>query len=130
MIKFYIPCLICQQETGIPNLVFKQEALNDEFCFLSACSKGHKSIETLKKKPYIEIIDLSGIQVEAYSSYVGGEVRLALYYDGKTIKPISGFSFSTNLNETLNTMELSKETGKINNYEGPAFMKLENVDII
>ena len=93
-------------------------------------SKGHKSIETLKKKPYIEIIDLSGIQVEAYSSYVGGEVRLALYYDGKTIKPISGFSFSTNLNETLNTMELSKETDKINNYEGPAFMKLENVDII
>ena len=91
---------------------------------------GTKSIDNLRKEPYIELIDLSGLQVDAYSSYIGGEVRLAIYFDGTKTYPISGFSFSGNLNEVINNMELSKEKEMINDYEGPSFMKIPNIEII
>lgn len=91
---------------------------------------GTKSIDKLRKEPYIELIDLSGLQVDAYSSYIGGEVRLAIYFDGTNTYPISGFSFSGNLKDAINNMELSKEKESINDYEGPSFMKIPNMDII
>ena len=69
MIKFYIPCLICQQETGIPNLVFKQEALNDEFCFLSTCSKGHKTITVLRNERFQLLFDM------ACNAYLNGDYK-------------------------------------------------------
>ena len=89
--------------------------------------KGKKSVDSLKKDKYIEIYDLSGIQVDAYQDYIGGEVRLALYYDGKDIIPISGFAFSASLNEALNGLELSKEVTNINYYSGPKFGLFKDV---
>lgn len=91
---------------------------------------GKKSIEVLKKQPYIEIIDLSGIQADVFANYIGGEVRLAKYFDGKNTYPISGFSFSTNIMNAINNTYFSKEKESINNYEGPAFIRMENVDIL
>lgn len=93
-------------------------------------STGKKSGETLKKKPYIEIIDLSGIQVDPFAGYLGGEVRLAEYFDGEKFYPISGFSFSTNIYDAINHTYFSKEKETINNYEGPAVIKIDNVDIL
>ena len=93
-------------------------------------STGNNSVAKLKKQPYIEIIDLSGIQVDAFAGYLGGEVRLADYYDGKKHTPISGFSFSVNLDDAINHMYFSKEKETINNYEGPSIIKIENVDIV
>lgn len=92
--------------------------------------KGGKPLEKMKKKPYIEIIDLSGIQLDLYAGYIGGEVRLANYFDGKDIYPISGFSFSGNLNECINTFELSKEVTDIMGYTGPKYVLLKDFDII
>lgn len=91
---------------------------------------GKKSTVQLKKNPYIEIIDLSGIQVDAYANYIGGEVRLAVYFDGKNYTPISGFSFSSNLENAINHMYFSKEKEIINNYEGPVIVKIDDVDIL
>lgn len=69
MIKFYIPCLVCQQKTGIPNFVFKQEALNDEFCFLTTCSKGHKSITVLQNERFQLLFDM------ACNAYLNGDYK-------------------------------------------------------
>jgi len=91
--------------------------------------KGSKSIDKLKSKPYIEIIDLSGIQLDLYAGYIGGEVRLANYFDGKDIYPISGFSFSGNLNNCINEFELSKEETNINGYVGAKYVLLKNIEI-
>ena len=91
--------------------------------------KGNKSKDKLMSKPYIEIIDLSGIQLDLYAGYIGGEVRLANYFDGKDIYPISGFSFSGNLNECINSFELSKEETNINGYIGPKCVLLKNIEI-
>lgn len=90
-------------------------------------SKGKKSVEAFKTKPYLEIYDMSGIQVDAYQNYLGGEVRLALYFDGKDIIPVSGFSFSANLQEALDNMSLSKETSNINHYSGAKYALIKDV---
>ena len=91
--------------------------------------KGNKTIDKLKTKPYIEIIDLSGIQLDLYAGYIGGEVRLANYFDGNDTYPISGFSFSGNLNECINEFELSKEETNINGYTGAKYVLLKNIEI-
>lgn len=91
---------------------------------------GKKTTDDLKKEPYIEIIDLSGIQVDSFAGYLGGEVRLALYYNGEKCTPITGFSFSTNLDYAINHMRFSKETEAIENYEGPKLVKIDKADIL
>ena len=91
---------------------------------------GKKSVSSLKKKPYIEITDLSGIQADVFAGYLGGEVRLAIYFDGKEYHPISGFSFSTSITDAIDHMYLSKEKDRIMNYEGPKMIRIENVKIL
>ena len=90
---------------------------------------GKKSLASFKKKPYIEIFDLSGLQADAYQNYLGGEVRLAMYFDGKELKPVSGFCFTANLQEVINTLELSREKSSIQHYEGPKAALLKNIEV-
>ncbi len=84
----------------------------------------------LKKEPYIELVDLSGLQVDLFADYLGGEVRLAKYFDGEKIMPISGFSFSISLKEALNSISFSKETANINGFEGPKLALIKKVNVL
>lgn len=90
---------------------------------------GNKKNEEIRTQPYIEIIDMSGIQLDLYASYIGGEVRLAKYFDGTNTYAISGFSFSGNLQQAINTLELSKETTDIQGYVGPKYILLKDMEI-
>lgn len=92
--------------------------------------KGKSSYEQMTKKPYLEIIALSGIQIDMYSNYIGGEVRLAIYFDGRFHMPVSGFSFSGHIDECLSSLSLSKETVSLDGYEGPKYIKLKEMEII
>lgn len=92
--------------------------------------KGKLSKEKLTKKPHLEIVSLSGIQIDTYSNYIGGEVRLAIYFDGENYFPLSGFSFSGNFENCLKTLVLSKEVVDTNNYQGPKYLKVSNMEII
>ncbi|NLD25980.1 MAG: hypothetical protein GX661_01320 [Acholeplasmataceae bacterium] len=91
---------------------------------------GKTSIETLSKKPCLEIISLSGIQIEMYNGYIGGEVRLAIYCDGEKRIPLSGFSFSGNIDNCLDQLVLSREKVIIDRYQGPKYVMLHGMDII
>lgn len=91
---------------------------------------GKTKISDIKSKPYIEILEMSGIQLNLLAGYIGGEVRLGKYFDGQKIYPISGFSFSGNLQQCINSLVLSKEVTDINGYIGPKYALLENFDII
>ena len=91
---------------------------------------GKKNYEKMKKEPYIEITDLSGLQVDLFGDYIGGEVRCANYFDGKNTYPITAFSFSGSLQECINNLELSKEKTKISYYQGPKYALLKNMNII
>ena len=59
---------------------------------------GTRTIEEIKKEPYIECLKFSGFQMDNDSGFCGGEVRLGLYFDGEKIIPVSGFSISGDMN--------------------------------
>ncbi|MDD4000481.1 MAG: metallopeptidase TldD-related protein [Bacilli bacterium] len=92
--------------------------------------KGKTSKEKMRKGPHLEIIALSGIQIDMYSHYIGGEVRLAVYFDGVNYYPLSGFSFSGDIEDSLKKLVLSKEVIDTHNYQGPKYIKLFDMEII
>ncbi|MBQ4637470.1 MAG: hypothetical protein IJB92_01895 [Clostridia bacterium] len=67
----------------------------------------------------LEVISMSGLQVDFYSDYIGGEVRLAYYYDGEKMTPVTGISITGKLSDVLNNIRLSKETTTFGGYIGP-----------
>ena len=91
---------------------------------------GNTKYNQMKKKAYVEILDVSGIQVDLFSDYIGGEVRLANYFDGKNTYPITAFSFSGSLQKCINELELSKEKSKINYYNGPKYALLKDLEVL
>lgn len=79
----------------------------------SACPK------CLTKAPYLEVVSMSGLQVDMYNDYIGGEVRLAYYNDGKSITPVTGISITGSLSEVLGSIRLAKEIAIHDGYIGP-----------
>ena len=68
---------------------------------------------------YLEIISMSGLQVDFYTDYIGGEVRLAYYHDHGKITPVTGISVSGKLGEMLNQIRLSADCALQGSYYGP-----------
>ena len=84
-------------------------------------SKEEYSYSELTKEPYLEIYSFSALQVDRFSGFFGGEVRLGMYFDGKKVTPVSGFSVAGNIFTDLNKMKFSKEHISINGYSGPKY---------
>jgi len=79
--------------------------------------------------PYLEVISMSGLQVDFYSDYLGGEIRLAYYHDGASVTPVTGISISGSLTEVLNHIRLSQDLTVHNSYHGPAKALLPGMQI-
>ena len=92
--------------------------------------KGNKTNEMITKGKYIEIISLSGIQIDVYADYIGGEVRLGILHDKDKTIPLNGFSFSGSFKSALNNLILSKETVKISGYQGPKYLRIKGVEVM
>ena len=93
--------------------------------------KGSKSIESLtNSKRYLEIITLSGIQIDVRNDYIGGEIRLGILHDKDVTTPVSGISFSGSFKDAVNTFTSSKETVKIKGYSGPKYVKIKNLSVL
>lgn len=80
-------------------------------------------------EPLLEIISMSGLQVDFYSDYIGGEIRLAYYHDGSKIIPVTGVSISGSLTEVLRDIRLSQKSGIYDNYCGPEKAILDHFKI-
>lgn len=78
---------------------------------------------------YLEILSMSGLQSDCYTDYLGGEIRLAYYHDGKSVTPVTGISVSGKLSEALNNIRLSKETASHGGYTGPAMAMVDSLSI-
>lgn len=68
--------------------------------------------------PYVEVISTSGMQVDFFNDYIGGEVRLAYYHDGEKVTPITGISVAGKLSHVLNSIQLSDEVIAYNGFAG------------
>lgn len=90
---------------------------------------GTMSFEEMKKEPYLYCVYFSSPQLDGYSGYYGGEVRLGFYFDGKKVYPVSGFSISGNLHEDKNHFRFSKELETNQGYRGPKYLYIPNVTI-
>ena len=86
--------------------------------------------EDLLAAPYVECISMSGLQVDLYTDYIGGEIRLALYFDGKDIRPVTGISFSARLGETLSHLRLSSRTAMTDFSEVPEKLLITKAEIL
>lgn len=81
-------------------------------------------------KPYFRCASMSGLQVDIYNDYIGGEVRLAYYFDGEKEIPITGVSISGKLSIALANMRLSNEATTYESYHGPKCAAFEGIEII
>ena len=80
-------------------------------------------------EPYLEVISMSGLQVDFYNDYIGGEIRLAYYHDGSKMIPVTGVSISGTLTEVLQNIRLSQNTGIYDGYCGPEKALLDHLKI-
>ena len=86
--------------------------------------------EEIKKAPYIECAALSGLQVDPYNDYIGGEIRLAYYFDGEKTVPVTGITMSARLSEVLSSLRLSEKTARSGAYFGPEKLLMKDVSVL
>lgn len=83
-----------------------------------------------KEGPWLECISLSGLQLDLYNDYIGGEIRLAYYHQGDKAVPVTGIAMSASLKEVLSKLRLSKKAVSIDGYHGPEQALLKDVSIL
>lgn len=86
---------------------------------------GSKSFKEMKEKPYLLALNFSAFQLDDYSGYYGGEVRLGLYFDGKNLKPVTGFSIAGNIYEDVDKVSLSNDDITLPGYHGPKYLQVK-----
>ncbi len=92
--------------------------------------EGSLTEEELSQKPYFECVSMSGLQVDVYNDYIGGEVRLAYYFDGEKKIPMTGISISGKLSDAMNTLKLSNKCTTAGRYRGPEYALFEGIKIV
>lgn len=68
---------------------------------------------------WLDVLSMSGLQVDFYNDYIGGEVRLAYYHRGDQVIPVTGISISGKLSDVLNSIRLTPEITTQDGYRGP-----------
>jgi len=77
----------------------------------------------------LEVVSMSGLQVDFFNDYIGGEVRLAYYHNGGSITPVTGIFISGKVSQVLNRIRFSAGQGIHNGYCGPEKAVLEDMQI-
>ena len=89
----------------------------------SACQK------CLAAAPYLEVLSMSGLQVDFFNDYIGGEIRLATYCDGEKAIPVTGISITGSLKQVLSSIRLSTTEAVFDGYCGPEKAILKDMKI-
>ena len=88
---------------------------------------GTVSLEEMKKAPHIRPVAFSDFQMDPFSGYFSGEIRLAYVFDGETTRIVTGGSVNGSLFDAQKEFTFSKERYADANYEGPRAALLRNV---
>lgn len=86
--------------------------------------------EAKNSAPYFRCASMSGLQVDIYNDYIGGEVRLGYYFDGEKEIPVTGISISGKLSTALANMRLSNEAITYESYNGPKCAIFDGIEIV
>lgn len=90
---------------------------------------GSKSIDSMKKEPYLELVAFSDFQMDSTTGDFGGEIRLGWYFDGENTIPVTGGSLNANINNLHDNMFLSKEIQNESGFVGPKAIEMYDVVI-
>ena len=80
---------------------------------------GNTSLNEIQTQPYLKIVNFSDFQMDELTGQFGGEFRLAYYYDGKNVIPVTNGSISGNINDVVSNMQLSSESQTSYYFNGP-----------
>lgn len=98
------------------------------YCISAEC--GTLTVKETESAPYIECASLSGLQVDLYSDYIGGEIRLAYYRDSDKRFPVTGITMSGRLSEVLRHLRLSDTFCREGAYEGPDLLMMKDMTVL
>lgn len=90
---------------------------------------GSMSVEDMKKKPYLWVVNFSDFQMDDFTGHFGGEIRLAFLFDGEKVTPVTGGSINGSILDSQTVMYMSKETQREANFEGPYAMCFEDIPV-
>ncbi len=90
---------------------------------------GTMRAEQLLSEEHLACVAMSGLQVDLFNDYIGGEVRLAYWFDGERRIPLTGISISGKLSDVLRTVRLCSECACKDGYVGPSLMRLDGMTI-
>lgn len=95
----------------------------------SKVSCGKLPFNEMTQKRVLHLVSFSDFQMDEFSGYFGGEIRLGyLYEDGKVI-PVTGGSVSGNFIQLQKNIKLSKEQQKSSTFVGPKHILFDKVSI-
>lgn len=90
---------------------------------------GHTDLSDVCGDTWLEVLSMSGLQVDFYSDYIGGEIRLAYYHhQGKQI-PLTGISISGKLSMVLNNIRFSGDCCVMGSYSGPRTVLISDMAV-
>ena len=96
---------------------------------LFSVSPGSLSLKEMHTAPYLEPVMFSDFQLDPVTGDFGAEVRLAYYFDGTTVVPVTGGSISGSLGELRASMHRSVEVGVITRSMAPLAILLKGAII-
>lgn len=80
--------------------------------------------------PYLEVLAFSDFMVDPLTGEFGGEIRLAKYFDGTSVRPVSGGSLSGVISDILPTLRLSSKLQERNGFIGPEFVSFDGTTVM
>ena len=90
---------------------------------------GSMSLEEMHAKPYLEPVMFSDFRLDSMTGDFGAEVRLAYYFDGKNVTPVTGGSISGSMSTMRITMRRSKEIATMSRSVCPIAVLLQGAII-
>ena len=124
---------ICVVEDGIAVNYYGSnrygQYLNEEPTGDLRCLQVAPGTASMPEGKYLEVVSMSGLQVDFFSDYIGGEIRLAYYHDGEKKIPVTGISISGSASYVLSTITLSGNLCVYDGYAGPEKAVLKGMKI-
>lgn len=90
---------------------------------------GSLSIDEMKKRPYLHVVNFSDFQMDSLTGHFGGEIRLAFLFDGEREIPVTGGSVNGSIFDVQADMRLSSEIQEERGYTGPFAVLLKDVSV-
>ena len=90
---------------------------------------GTVDLSEIKKSPHILMKTFSDFMTSPMTGDFGGELRLAIYFDGEKYTPVTGGTITANIMDVMKTIRFSNEKLAVDTYEGPSAIIFDSLKV-